>query len=284
MSPEAYCRDVLDRRAPERRVMLSFVPPDQRAVLEALYALRVEIEDLVVHAVEPGVAAAKLQWWRDALLAYPGAAEHPILVALTQAQGGRLDTARLLAWCDGWGSELQYREIVDERDLDDLLMRRGGNFGALVASALDPAAALVGQRWGILAAWPPLLLRLPRLAAQGIIELPAAWLRHADLTAAQLAAEQPATSVQRFYGKLIDQIRGRLEQLHTVHPGSAALLPHRLEWALSLGRLERWQQRAFEASAAQQPLPPLRRLGILWRAARQYRKDVRRGRRRFLHP
>ena len=283
MSPAAYCRDVLDRRAPEWRVMLSFVPADQRALLEALYALRVEIEDLVVHAVEPGVAATKLQWWRDALLAYPAAAEHPILVALTQAQGARLDTARLLAWCDGWGSELQYREIVDERDLDGLLMRRGGHFGALLASALDPAAALEGQRWGILAAWPSLLLRLPRLATRGIVDLPAAWLRNTELTTTQFAAAQPEESVQRFYGKLIDQIRRRLDELHTAHPVSAAVLPHRLELALSMRRLERWQQRAFETSAAQQPLPPLRRLGVLWRAARRHRKDVRRDRRRVPH-
>lgn len=284
MSPEIYCRDVLDRRAPEWRVMLSFVPADQRALLEALYALRVEIEDLVVHAVEPGVAAAKLQWWRDALLAYPAAAEHPILTALSQAQGARLDTARLLAWCDGWGSELQYREIVDERDLDDLLMRRGGHFGALLASALDPTAALAGQRWGILAAWPPLLLRLPRLAAQGTIELPAAWLRHADLTATQFAAGLPEEPVQRFYGKLIDQIRRRLDELRTAHPISIALLPHRLELALSMRRLERWQGRGFEASTAQQALPPLRRLGVLWRMARRHRQDVRRGQRRLSQP
>ncbi|HXF07721.1 MAG TPA: squalene/phytoene synthase family protein [Candidatus Acidoferrales bacterium] len=283
MNPETYCRDVLDRRAPEWRVMLSFVPADQRALLEALYALRVEIEDLVVHAVEPGVAAAKLQWWRDALLAYPAATEHPILIALAQAQGARLDTSRLLAWCDGWGSELQYREIVDERDLDDLLMRRGGQFGALLASALDPAAALAGQRWGMLAAWPPLLLRLPRLATRGIVELPAAWLRHADLTATQFAATQPEEPVQRFYGKLIDQIRRRHDELHTTHPISAAVLPHRLELALSMRRLERWQGHGFETSAAQQPLPPLRRLAILWRAARQHRKDVRHDRRRVPH-
>lgn len=284
MSPEIYCRDVLDRRAPEWRVMLSFVPADQRALLEALYALRVEIEDLVVHAVEPGVATAKLQWWRDALLADPGAAAHPILAALAQARDARLAPARLLSWCDGWGSELQYREIVDERDLDDLLMRRGGHFGALVASALDPATALAGQRWGILAAWPPLLLRLPRQAARGIVELPAAWLHHADLTAAQLAAAQPEASVQRFYGKLTDQIRCRLDELHAAQPVPAALLPHRLELALSMRRLERWQRRAFATSAAQQTLPPLRRLGVLWRAARRHRQEVRRGRRRFPQP
>ena len=283
MNPEIYCRDVLDRRAPEWRVMLSFAPADQRALLEALYALRVEIEDLVIHTVEPGVAATKLQWWRDALLAYPGATEHPILVALARTQGARLDTARLLAWCDGWGRELQYREIVDERDLDDLLMRRGGHFGALLASALDPAAALAGQRWGILAAWPPLLLRLPRLATRGIVELPAAWLRNTELTATLFAAAQPEEPVQRFYGKLIDQIRRRLDELHTAHPVSAALLPHRLELALSMRRLERWQGHGFEASAAQQPLPPLRRLAVLWRAARRHRKDVRHDRRRFIN-
>lgn len=275
MTPQAYCRDVLDRRAPEWRVMLSFTPAGTRALLEALYALRVEIEDLATHAVEPGVAAAKLQWWRDGLSAYPETVDHPILLALAQADRKRLDRSRLLTWCDGWGSELHDREIVDERDLDDLLMRRGGHFGALVADALDRNAALAGQHWGLLAAWPRHLLRLPRQAAQGHVELPAAWLHVAGLTPMQLAASRPETPVQAFYGRLIQQVEQRFEQLQTTQPSRSALLPHRLELALAMQRLTRWQHRQFEASAAQQAVPPIRRLGILWQTARRHRKASR---------
>ncbi|WP_167792340.1 squalene/phytoene synthase family protein [Candidatus Macondimonas diazotrophica] len=275
MTPQAYCQDVLDRRAPEWRVMLSFTPAGTRSMLEALYALRVEIEDLAIHAVEPGVAATKLQWWRDGLSAYPETHDHPILVALAQAGGKPLDRSRLLTWCDGWGSELQYREIEDERDLDDLLMRRGGHFGALVADALDRNAALAGQHWGVLAAWPRHLLRLPRQAAQGHVELPVAWLHDAGLTPMQLAATPPETPVQTFYGRLIQQVEQRLEHLQTTQPSRPALLPHRLELALAMQRLARWRHRQFEASAAQQAVPPIRRLGILWQAARRHRRALR---------
>lgn len=284
MTPQDYCRDVLDRRAPEWRVMLSFTLPGSRPLLEALFALRVELEDLVAFAVEPGVAAAKLQWWRDALAAYPQHAEHPIITALAQADSGSLDHDRLLGWCDGLGVDLQRNEIVDERDLDDLLLRRGGNFGALLASALDARAALAGQQWGAVAAWHRHLLRLPRQATHGIVELPAAWLVQSEITAQQLAAPQPAAPAQAFYARLVNQVAGQTERVRAAHPNRPALLPHQLELGLFVRRLGRWQQQRFEASAAQQALPPLWRLGILWRAARRHRRDMRRASRHLIQP
>lgn len=284
MTPLAYCRDVLDRRAPEWRVMLGFMPPGSRPLLEALFALRVELEDLVALAVEPGVAAAKLQWWRDALAAYPQHTEHPIIMALAQADGDSLDRDRLLTWCDGLGVELQRNEIVDERDLDDLLLRRGGNFGALLASVLDARAALAGQQWGAVAAWHRHLLRLPRQATHGIVELPAAWMIQSEITAQQLAATQPGAPAQAFYDRLVDQVIRQTERVRAAHPSRPALLPHQLELSLFARRLGRWQQQGFEASAAQQALPPLRRLGILWRAARRHRRDTRRASRHLVQP
>lgn len=284
MTPQAYCRDVLDRRAPEWRVMLSFTPPGSRFLLEALFALRVELEDLVAFAVEPGVAATKLQWWRDALAAYPEQTEHPIITALTQADSVVLDRDRLLAWCDGLGVDLQRNEIVDERDLDDLLLRRGGNFGALLASALDRRAALAGQQWGAVVAWHRHLLRLPRQASHGIVELPAAWLIQSEITAQQLAVPQPEAPAQAFYARLVDQVNRQTERVRAAHPSRPALLSHQLELSLFARRLDRWQRQGFEASAAQQTLPPLRRLGVLWRTARSHRRDIRRASRHFIQP
>lgn len=284
MTPQDYCRDVLDRRAPEWRVMLSFTAPGSRSLLEALFALRVELEDLVAFAVEPGVAATKLQWWRDALAAYPQHAEHPIITALAQADSVALDRDRLLAWCDGLGVDLQRNEIVDERDLDDLLLRRGGNFGALLASILDHRAALAGQQWGAVAAWHHHLLRLPRQATHGIVELPAAWLIQSEITAQQLAAPSPEAPAQAFYARLIGQVIRQTERVRTAHPSRPALLPHQLELSLFAQRLDRWQRQGFEASLAQQTLPPLRRLGVLWRAARRHRRDTRRASRHFIQP
>lgn len=284
MTPQDYCRDVLDRRAPEWRVMLSFTLPGSRSLLEALFALRVELEDLVAFAVEPGVAAAKLQWWRDALATYPQYAEHPIITALAQADSGSLDRDRLLSWCDGLGVDLQRNEVVDERDLDDLLLRRGGNFGALLASVLDHRAALAGQQWGAIAAWHRHLLRLPRQATHGIVELPAAWLIQSEITAQQLAAPQPGAPAQAFYARLISQVNRQTERVRTAHPNRPALLPHQLELGLFARRLDRWQRQGFDASAAQQALSPLRRLGLLWRTARRHRRDIRRASRHSVQP
>jgi phytoene synthase len=284
MTPQAYCRDVLDRRAAEWRVMLSFTPAADRSLLEALFALRVELEDLVAFAVEPGVAAAKLQWWRDELAVYPHSTAHPIITALAQADRESLDRDRLLAWCDGLGVDLQRHEVVDERDLDDLLLRRGGNFGALLAGALDGQAVLAGQQWGAVAAWQRHLLRLPHQASHQLVELPAAWVIQSETTAQQLAAPQPEAPAQAFYARLVRQVIDQTERVRAAHPSRPALLPHHLELCLLTRRLQRWQQQGFEASTAQQPLPPLQRLGILWRAARRHRRDMRRARRHSVQP
>lgn len=284
MTPQAYCQDVLERRAPEWRVMLSFTPYGSRPILEALFALRVELEDLIAFAVEPGVAAAKLQWWRDELAAYPHSTAHPIIAALVQADKGLLDRDRLLAWCDGLGIDLQRPEIIDERDLDDLLLRRGGNFGALMAGALDRQAMLAGQQWGAIAAWQRHLLRLPHQASHQLVELPAAWVIQSGTTAQQLALPQPAAPAQAFYAKLISQVRRRAEHVRKDCPSQPALLPHHLEQSLLMRRLEQWQRHGFQASTAQQALPPLQRLVILWQAARRHRRETRRARRYFIQP
>ncbi|MGB7289828.1 MAG: hypothetical protein WBC62_06995, partial [Candidatus Macondimonas sp.] len=73
-------------------------------------------------------------------------------------------------------------------------------------------------------------------------------------------------------------------RVHAAHPSRPALLSHQLELSLFARRLDRWQRQGFEASAAQQTLPPLRRLGVLWHTARSHRRDIRRASRHFIQP
>jgi 15-cis-phytoene synthase len=80
---DAWCADLLKRRDPERWLASLYVPEARRGALVALWALDLEVGDVVAKTTEAMVGQIRLAWWRERLRGLAdGAPQQPVLAAL----------------------------------------------------------------------------------------------------------------------------------------------------------------------------------------------------------
>lgn len=212
-----------------------FLPPAPRAALIALAALADEIARIPATVSDPGVAQAKLAWWRAELLRLDAPA-HPISRALAGARSATpgLEPARLLALIEGAQADLMQTRFLDEAALTRHYAARD--------AALAQAA---GQVLGV--ADEPGLIALARcLRRVGLIADTGAALRRGALWL-------PVEDLRRHELKVADLVAGLYP------PGWAPLLREqaalaRGDWNAALAAL---------APAAQRATRPLLILGAI---------------------
>ena len=94
MTPDEYCQQKAAGSGSSFYYSFMFLPPPRRRAIIALYAFCREVDDVVDEATDPGVASAKLAWWRSEIgAAFAGAPQHPVALAL-QAGRRRLSRCR----------------------------------------------------------------------------------------------------------------------------------------------------------------------------------------------
>ena len=64
MSPDEYCKRKAAQSGSSFYYSFMFLPPPRRRAITALYAFCREVDDVVDDTSEPGIAHAKLAWWR----------------------------------------------------------------------------------------------------------------------------------------------------------------------------------------------------------------------------
>ncbi len=141
MTPDDYCRQKAAESGSSFYSSFRFLDPSRRRAITALYAFCREVDDVVDECADPGVAAAKLAWWRGEVRAmYAGRPSHPVTRALAPA-AARFDLPEELLG-----------EIVDGMEMD-LRHSRYPDFAALqlycyrVASVVGLlSAAIFGYR------------------------------------------------------------------------------------------------------------------------------------------
>lgn len=154
--------------------MVLYAPAPVRPALFALFALDLELANIVATTTEPMIGEIRLAWWRDALVALDTAPPpaQPLLQALAAHALPRGITGADLA-----GLEDRWLGLIGSDDVPDSHIAGGGHLFALAARLLggDPALGdILGQAWAagqgadlprIPAALRP-LLGLMRLAAR----------------------------------------------------------------------------------------------------------------------
>ena len=86
MSPDEYCQQKAAASGSSFYYSFLFLPPEQRRAITALYAFCREVDDIVDDCTDPGIAAAKLAWWRNEVAAlFAGTPQHPVTKALVPA-------------------------------------------------------------------------------------------------------------------------------------------------------------------------------------------------------
>jgi phytoene synthase len=120
MTPDEYCRARAAQSGSSFYYSFRLLPVHKRRAITALYAFCREVDDVVDEVHDPGVAHAKLAWWRDEIARIgAGGAQHPVAQALVPVVR---ELALPLAALD---------EIVDGMEMD-LAVTRYADFDALL--------------------------------------------------------------------------------------------------------------------------------------------------------
>ena len=86
MSPNAYCQQKAAASGSSFYYSFTFLPPERRQAITALYAFCREVDDIVDEGGDVHTAAAQLDAWRSEIeRLYAGTPRHPVAQALGEA-------------------------------------------------------------------------------------------------------------------------------------------------------------------------------------------------------
>ena len=135
MSPDDYCADKVRQSGSSFASSFRFLDPPRRQAINALYAFCREVDDVVDECLEPAIARAKLDWWRDELdKLESGRPAHPVTQALARTRENfNLPVEQLGEIIDGMQMDLDLARYADFAQLQLYCHRAAGVVGLLSA-------------------------------------------------------------------------------------------------------------------------------------------------------
>jgi phytoene synthase len=272
MTPAQYCAQKAAPRGSNLHYSLLFLPTDRREAITALHAFRRELADAVSEASDPGVAVARLHWWRNELsTALSGRPQHPVMKALTPAIARHALPHQYLAEIiAGAQMDLDYNRYPDFATLEGYCQHVSGVVAALSAKVLgytEPATLEFAGALGVGLE----LVRIIRDAGHDVrrnhIYIPLDELERFGLNSDDLIALREDERVERLMGFQIERAQSYLARAEAGLSGGdrraqrAHLIMAGIERAL-LGEIAGLRGRTLNQRIA---LTPLRKLWIAWR-------------------
>jgi phytoene synthase len=140
VTPEQYVQQKAAGSGSSFYYAFMFLPQARRAAITAFYAFCREVDDVVDEVGDSGVAAIKLNWWRQEVVsAFAGNPSHPVMQALMpQARTHGIEQSHLLSVIEGCQMDLD-----QTRYLDFATLRR---YCHLVAGVVGEVAANIFGR------------------------------------------------------------------------------------------------------------------------------------------
>jgi phytoene synthase len=278
MTPEEYCQQKAARSGSSFYYSFRFLPPERRRAITALYAFCREVDDVVDGPLDPGVARAKLAWWRGEIAAaFAGAPQHPVTRALEPVVATfRLPEAHFHAVLDGMTMDLERARYADFGELERYCHRVAGVVGLMSAEIFgytNPQTRDYARDLGIAFQLTNIVRDVGEDARRGRIYLPQDELaRHGVAEAALLKGESTPG-----FGRLIDE---QIARARAWYARALATLPAEDRaaqrpglimaaiYGALLDEIARDGNRVLEHRIA---LTPLRKLWIAWKTARRTR-------------
>lgn len=227
MSPERYVQDKAAASGSSFYYAFRFLPAGRRAAITAFYAFCREVDDVVDEMQDPGVAAAKLQWWRqEAQRCFAGAATHPATLALApHCQAFGIQEAHLQAVIDGCQLDLEQNRFLDFAALERYCHLVAGIVGEVASSIFgrtDERTIAYAHRLGLAMQLTNIIRDVGDDARRGRVYLPLDELQRFDVKAHEiLRREAPWGYSERFSALM----RFQAERAHRCYDEAMALLP-----------------------------------------------------------
>ncbi len=281
MTPEAYAQEKAAASGSSFYYAFLFLPPPRRAAITAFYAFCREIDDVVDEVHDPGVAQAKLNWWRQQVLRSfspaSGAPEHPALLALQPhlAIYG-IEASHLMQVIDGCQMDLEQSRYLDFASLQHYCHLVAGVVGEVAARIFGqtaPDTTHYAHRLGLAFQLTNIIRDVGEDAVRGRIYLPVNELQRFDVKAHELIKRGQAsddTFATRFDALMQFQIQRAL----TCYDEALALLPHADRRTQKPGLMMASIYRTLLHEIAAEPhlvltqrvsLTPLRKFWLAWK-------------------
>ena len=275
MTPDEYCAARAAQSGSSFYYSFRLLPEPRRRAITALYAFCREVDDVVDEVHDPGVAQAKLAWWRVEVGGiYEGQPQHPVGKALAAVvREFALPREHLEAVIDGMAMDLAQQRYADFADLERYCHRVAGVVGLMSAEIFgyqEPATAGFARDLGIAFQLTNIVRDVGEDARRGRIYLPQDELARHGVSAssilrgraepgfAALMAFQVARA-REWYERALRQLAPRDRRAQRASLAMAAI------YRALLDEIERDGYRVLDRRIS---LTPLRKLWIAWRTAR----------------
>lgn len=278
MTPQQYVQQRAAGSGSSFYYAFLFLPPPRRAAITAFYAFCREIDDVVDEVSDPGVAAAKLAWWRgEVAQTFAGTPSHPAMRALLpHCEAFDIRQEHLQAVIEGCAMDLQQTRYLDYAGLQHYCHLVAGVVGEVAAGIFGRTQAATVQyahRLGLAMQLTNIIRDVGDDARRGRIYLPMDELKRFDVKAAELLQRKAPWGYSERFSALM---RFQAERAHAVYDEALALLPEADRQAqkpgLMMANIYRSLLRDIEAQGFQvlhqrTSITPLRKL---WIAARTH--------------
>ncbi|HEX6704568.1 MAG TPA: presqualene diphosphate synthase HpnD [Albitalea sp.] len=276
MTPEQYVQDKAARSGSSFYYAFLFLPPPRRAAITAFYAFCREVDDVVDEVSDPGVAAAKLAWWRkETADSFAGHPSHPVTQALLPHAGTYgIGSAHLNAVIDGCQIDLEQTRFLDFAGLSRYCHLVAGVVGEVAANIFgrtSDSTVEYAHRLGLAMQLTNIIRDVGDDARRGRIYLPVSELQRFDVKANEiLERSAPFGYSERFTALM----KFQAERAHRCYDEALALLPEAdratQKPGLMMANIYRTLLREIEADNFQvlhqrTSLTPLRKLWIAMR-------------------
>ena len=280
MTPQEYAQQKAAASGSSFYYAFLFLPPPRRAAITAFYAFCREIDDVVDEIRDPGVAQAKLDWWRAQVARAFGQgapAEHPALLALQphSATYG-IEASHLLQIIDGCQMDLEqsrYLDFVQLQRYCHLVAGVVGEVAARIFGQTDAATTAYAHRLGLAFQLTNIVRDVGEDAVRGRIYLPINELQQFDVKAHELlkrGTQSDGTFPQRFEALM----RFQIERALNTYQQALDLLPAADRHAQKPGLMMASIYRTLLREIATDPqlvltrrvsLTPLRKFWLAWK-------------------
>ncbi len=281
MTPQDYAQQKAAASGSSFYYAFLFLPPPRRAAITAFYAFCREVDDVVDEVQDPGVAQAKLGWWRQAVAeAYAGRPEHPALQALMPHAGVYgIEARHLLAVIDGCQMDLDQNRYLDYANLRQychLVAGVVGEVAARIFGQTDPQTTDYAHRLGLAFQLTNIVRDVGEDAARGRIYLPVNELQRFDVKAHELIKRGNVPGLDRadFERRFLALMQFQCERALGLYDEALALLPAADRRAQKPGLMMASIYRTLLREIAADPLlvltqrvslTPLRKFWLAWK-------------------
>ena len=276
MTPDEYCRQKAAQSGSSFYYSFMFLPPPRRRAITALYAFCREVDDVVDETSDPGVAQAKLAWWREQVHAtFAGTPQHPVALALQPVVAAfGLPEMHFQSVIDGMTMDLERSRYLDFADLEAYCHRVAGVVGLLSAEIfgyVNPATRHYARDLGIAFQLTNIIRDVGEDARRGRLYLPQDDLARHGVTAASVLHCQSSDAFRALMADEVARARDWYERAFASLPAEdrAAQRPGLIMAAIYRALLDEIVRDGYGVLDHRVALTPLRKLWIAWKTARR---------------